>query len=195
MFSRIGTRALVGSLMVISLAAGVVPAQNSQREEFTAFAVNMSNISTGSNAGTVDIVIERWSTDAEREKLMTTFIEQGPDKLLSALQDVKPRVGYIRTPTSIGYDLRAAWQTPLPDGGRRIFIVTDRRIGAWEARNRPRTIDYPFTFIEIHMNGDGRGEGKLSLATKVALSPDRKTIELENYATQPIQLKDVRKRT
>src|SRR5207249_1204532 len=92
--------------------------------------------------------------------------EQGPDKLLDALQKT-PRVGYIRTPNSIGYDLHFARKTPMPDGGERVVIATDRYISFWEAANRPRTIDYPFTVIEMHINANGEGEGKMSLAARI----------------------------
>ena len=186
MVPRTRARALAGSFVLIcATAVTLAGAQNRGREQFTAFAVNLSNVSSprGNNAGILDIVIERWSSQGERERLMTTFVEKGPEALLDALQDVKPRVGYIGTPNSLGYDLRAAWQESLPEGGRRIVIVTDWRIGFWEARNGPwRSIDYPFTLIEMRLNDDDRGEGKLSLATKVGISEDRKTIELENYA-------------
>jgi hypothetical protein len=72
-------------------------------------------------------------------------------------------------------------------------MATDRYIGFWEAANRPRTVDYPFTLIEMHIGADGRGEGKLSLATKIAYDKDSKEVVLENYATQPVQLTDVRR--
>jgi hypothetical protein len=41
------------------------------------------------------------------------------------------------------------------------------------------------------MHGDGEGEGKLSLATKVIASG--RIVQLENYAAQPVQLNQVRK--
>ena len=47
------------------------------------------------------------------------------------------------------------------------MLVTDRRIGFWEAANQPRSIDYPFTVIELRLNSDGEGEGKMSIATKI----------------------------
>lgn len=50
---------------------------------------------------------------------------------------------------------------PLPDGGERVVLVTDRRIGFWEAANQPRSIDYPFTVIELRLQADGEGEGKI----------------------------------
>ena len=112
-------------------------------------------------------------------------------KLLEELQDL-PRVGYIRTPNSVGYDLHYARHAPAEDGGDRIVIATDRYISFWEAYYRPRTIDYPFTFIEIHLNKDGEGEGKMSLATKVMADKETNQIVLENYASQPVLLQAVR---
>jgi hypothetical protein len=106
-----------------------------------------------------------------------------------------PRVGYIRTPNSIGYDLHFARRTPLPDGGERVVLATDRYISFWEATNRPRSIDYPFTVIEIHINADGEGEGKMSLATKIIADKENKQIVLEDYGTQPVLLKSVRRQS
>ena len=162
------------------------------REEFTAFAVSTGGIRSSPVATTVDIVIERWSTESERQRLVEA-LKKGQDAMLDALQDLR-RVGYIRTPGSLGYDLHYAHQMPGEDGGRRIFIATDRPIGFWEAVNRPRTIDYPFTFIELRVNNEGTGEGKLSLATRVIASSDGRMIHLENYDTQPVQLNELKKK-
>jgi hypothetical protein len=82
---------------------------------------------------------------------------------------------------------------PAADGGERVLIVTDRRMGFREVANRSRTVDYPFTVIELHMNRDGEGEGKLSIATKITADSDRKTIVLEDYAAQPVLLQHVRR--
>jgi hypothetical protein len=182
------------ALVAVTLMAGLSrPAAQSNLpgEKFRAFAVNMSGVGrTGS--GTVDIVIDRWSSDAEREQLIKVFLEKGPEKLLDALQDTK-RVGYIRDPQSLGWDLRFARQVQGEDGGRRIIVVTDRPIGFAEARNRPRTMDYPFTLIELHLDKDGNGEGKASVATKITYDKKKGTVELENYGTQPVMLTKVSK--
>jgi hypothetical protein len=155
----------------------------------TAPSASSSGVGRG-GAGQVDVVIERWSTEAEREKLHQTFLEKGPDKLLDVLQDMK-RVGYARLPNTIGYDLRFARQVPDDEGGRRIYIMTDRRIGFHEARNQPRTMDYPFSLIEIHLDKNGQGEGKVSVATKITMNKKTNQIELENYGQQPVMLTKV----
>src|SRR5262245_54078422 len=68
----------------------------------TAFAVNLSGVGRA-RPQTLQIVIERWSTDEERKKLVDTLVEKGGDKLLDVVQDIKPRAGFIRTNTSLGW--------------------------------------------------------------------------------------------
>lgn len=189
---RASAAAFVALLLGVTASVAIAQAHdrsgsNDLPQKFTAFAVNLGGPRTASGTAQVEITINRWSTDAERERLLAA-LEKSQDEALGTLRDLKP-VGSIRTPTSLAYDLHYANQTRGEDGGRRIFLATDRPIAAWEAVNRPRTIDYPFTFIELHMNG-GEGEGKLSLATKVIASG--RTIQLENYALQPVQLNQVR---
>lgn len=184
--------------LVITLAASLAtPIASAQtrggRERYTAFAVNMdSSVVARPGASTVEIVVERWSTDSQRDQLFNALVEKGPEKLLDALQKL-PRVGYIRTPNSIGYDLHFARKNPLDEGGEQIVIATDRYISFWEARNRPRTIDYPFTVVEMRINRDGVGEGKMSLATKITFDKNKKLLELENYGTQPVLLQNVKR--
>jgi hypothetical protein len=184
-------RLALGLALALMVAGGSALAQLPDVPlRITSWAVNMSNIATGANA-VVDIVIDRWSTEAERKGLIATFFEKGPEKLLDALQDTK-RVGFIRLPNTLGYDLRFARQLPLEEGGARYIILTDRKIGFAEARNQPRTIDYPFTLIEVRVGKDGKGEGKMSVATKITYNKKHNTVELENYSTEPVRLTNIK---
>jgi hypothetical protein len=172
--------------LVVSLTPSASTQTMGQPERFSASAIDINN----GRAGTIEIDVSRWSTAAEREMLVGA-LAKGPDDLLKAMQDGKS-VGRIHTPDAIGYDLRYAQQRPGKDGGRDIVIVTDRPISFWEATNRPRTIEYPFTLIQIHMKPNGTGEGKLALATKITADPDTKMIEIEDWEHQPISLTDVK---
>jgi hypothetical protein len=183
-------------LAIAPLGAGQT---SGEKLEITAFAVNMSNIGPGSSA-VVDINIDRWSTPAERELLITTMVEKKENELLRALQKM-PSCGRFRIPGIVGPDphqlrlgnpLRYAWQTPSPEGGRRIVIATDRYIGFAEARNQPRTIDYPFTLFEIRVDKDGQGQGKMAVATKISFDKKKNAIELENYSSEPVRLNEVK---
>ena len=97
---------------------------------------------------------------------MSALVGKGEQKLLDALQHAQ-KVGYIRNVNSIGWDLHYARREPLPDGGERVIIATDRPMSLFEEENQPRTVDYPFTVVEMHLNADGQGSGTMSVATKV----------------------------
>jgi hypothetical protein len=214
MKSRLSYRILGTAVASAVLGAGVIasigavePARVAAfAERFTAFAVDLGvpaggidvpqprdkRVPASGKAGPVEFVITRYSTDAERDELLKTLQEKGPERLLEALQKL-PRVGYFRTPNSTGYDLKFARKVPGDDGGERITMITDRYITFWEAANRPRTIDYPFTMIEVRMGPEGKGEGKMSLATRITYDKKNNTVVLEDYKSQPTLLNEVKR--
>ena len=179
-------------MAILALAAGTLVVKAAGIERYVALAVNLGGTPGPTGAGTVEITIDNWSTDAQRDQLMKTLIDKGPEKLLDTLQKM-PRVGSIRTPNSIGYDLHYARKNPLDEGGDQIVLATDRYIGFWEASNRPRTVDYPFTLIEMRVAKDGVGEGKMSLFTKITYDKKKNQIVLEDYGSQPVLLTQVRR--
>lgn len=179
--------ACLAALVAVPIAA---QSNMGHPEKFTAFAVNMSNMTARAQTSQVDITINRWSTDADRDKLLQILKTKGQDALLDALQKM-PVVGYINTPGSLRYDLRFARQIPESEGGRRIVLGTDRYINTWEAMNRPRTVDYPFTVVELQVDRNGHGKGWASLYTKITAT-DGGNIELENFTNEPVMLNDVK---
>lgn len=125
---------------LLSLSPAVSTQTQGQAETFTASAID---INTG-RTGRVDISVTRWSTAAERDRLLATLFKKGQDELVRTLQDMRP-VGRLYSPGSIGYDLRYAEQRRGPDGERVIVFATDRPMSFWELVNQPRSADYPFT--------------------------------------------------
>jgi hypothetical protein len=175
--------------VTLGLAAVAQPDTAPGRETFNAFAVDLGGSTRPTSASHVKITVDRWSTADDRRRLSSAFTEGGDDALLRELRKMKP-LGRLSTPDSIGYDLRYASATQLASGGRRIVIATDRPLGYWEQANRTRSSDYPYTFIEMRIGADGKGEGKMTIATRVnSLGEDG--IELENYENQPVTLSNI----
>jgi hypothetical protein len=173
----------------VSLLSPTVSAQN-EKERFTGFAINMNS---GPSTAVLDFEISRWSTDEERDKLLAILKEEKnpTDKLLRALQKL-PKVGFIRTQKSLGWDLHYARQHPLDEGGRQIVLATDRPINFWEARNQPRSIDYPFTILEMRLDKDDKGSGKILVGTKIYIDKNNNLV-LENYAQQPVMFNEIKR--
>jgi hypothetical protein len=149
------------------------------------------NTNRGS-AGNIDIQVDRWSSDAERDKLVSALTTKGADKLLDVLVDL-PVKGNFRARGQLGWDIRFARHSPTDDGGERVVLATDRPIGFLEAANQPRSITYPFTVIEMQLNRAGEGSGRMSLATKVILDKKKNMITLENFELQPVLLTQVKR--
>jgi hypothetical protein len=120
-----------------------------------------------------------------------------PIAALTAAIGRAPTIGYIWTTDVTGYSIKYAWHTPLPDGGDRIVLATDRRLGAyspaWTLPAGAAPTDYEFTLIELRLGTKGSGEGKASLTAKVAVDGDAKTVALENYAGAPAILQNVKR--
>jgi hypothetical protein len=178
---------LLGSLLLI-LAAGAAAAEKTKYvERYTAFGVSQQRGKTS----TIQIAIERWSTPEERQMLVDTLRQKGREALADTLARM-PTIGWIRLPNTRSQDLRYAWQAPLPDGGRRVVIATDRIANYAELTTASRTQNYQFSVAEIHFDKDGKGEGKLSPLAKVDIDKETNQIEVEDYTSQPVRLTQVK---
>jgi hypothetical protein len=181
------------ALVVIGLLVCVAAAAKEKAKaiaNFRAFAVNMQG-GPATNAGVVQIGIDRWSTDEERAALITTLKEKGSTALLNALVKLPP-LGYIRMPNTLGWDLYYARQNQLPDGTRQVVIATNRPLGFGEVARQTRSADYDFTLVEMHFDKSGKGEGKLAAAAEITFNNKTQQIEIENYGPMPVKLLDIK---
>ena len=175
------------STAAVALMSVTSLAQLRGPEDFTAVTVPASNVV--SDARTVLMSLDRWSTAAEHSMLARTLREKGPTAVLDELRNMRP-LGTVRTPDSPGSDLRYAQQTRTEDGRRRIVLATDSPIGSWEACNRPRLLDdSPLTVIQMHIDAEGRGTGTISVATKIRAYDN--SIEFEDLASCRVMLTDI----
>ena len=182
------------ALVLAGILAASGPGATQTNEKLERFKATAVNVDRGAGE-TVEIVVRRWSTEAERDRLVAALVEKGESELSRVLQEA-PSLGYVWTGESLGYYIRYAHRLPLPDGGERILVATDRRLGSWESEGwatsrQPSSIDYPFTLIELHLGRGGKGAGKTSLATKIAADQTNKAIVLENYGKSPLLLEAV----
>lgn len=102
------------------------------------------------------------------------------DPVLAAL-DGATTVGYLWTDQVSGYAIRYADREPLPNGGERVVLITNRRLGAYTTAWDPVGTDLEYTLIEIRLDASGAGEGKTSLTTDVVVDPDAGIPALEDY--------------
>jgi hypothetical protein len=190
--------ALAVSVIAVPRAQSTAPSAT-DRVVINGWAVNMSNVATGTNQ-TIKITIDKWSNPSQRQHLITTFLEKKQEGLLRELEK-QPELGRFNFPgyfgpdpnntMRLGTDIRYAMSFPGDGGGRRIVLITPRVIGFREQVNQPRTVDYPFTMFEMHFDKSNKGEGKVAWGTKIMFDDKKKQIELENYSTEPVRLNNL----
>jgi hypothetical protein len=181
-------------------SVAAAPSQANQKVEINGNALGFGTIGAGQTQP-IQIIIEKWSAPADRDKLISTFAEKKQDGLLDLLRDMK-EIGRWRFPGYMGPDpqriytlgtpIKYAASQPLQDGGRRVVIMTDRIISFQENRDKPRSIDYPFTLMEMHFDKSGQGEGKMAWFTQINFDKAKKAIELQYYSSEPVRLNNLK---
>ena len=157
------------------------------------YTATTSNVASSGEPVTIELL--KWSTDADRDRLLSVLAWYGDKEVATAM----PTVGYLWTSASAGYSIRYAYKVAAADGSQRIILLTDRKLGAWSPDTwkpvAPGTPDdRPFSVIELRVNRAGQGEGKTSLTTKTMVDPASKSLALDNSAAQPVILKGVAKK-
>lgn len=158
-------------------------------ERFTAVVVESAADVGQSATAPVVIQINDWSTDQQVRNLAGILKEKGPDGLREALWDLE--AGWIRVGGGLGYPIAVARSTPT-DKGRRIVLMTDRPVQFFEVWNNARSLDYPFTYIEIDLGPDGKGQGRFIPAAKVRMSGN--ALDVESFNVQPARLLNVQRK-
>lgn len=184
--------AIPAALTLTLLTFGQSGSASSQapREEFSATLSNISNVG-GVGLTPLTIRIQQWTSNEDHERMMGLLREKGQDAFLRALTD-QDAVGSIATPTSLKYDFFYARQEALKEGGRKIFMITDRPMDFYERVNSTRSRDYPFTVIEMTLDKNGNGQGTLAQLVQLRLVGNY--LGIENLATSPMKLSDIKKK-
>jgi len=177
---------LVVIAAVLAFAGSAAAEEPKPAEVFNAFAVSLE---TG-GAASIEIVINRWSTEGEKQLLTNVLKASGSEAMVRIMQDL-PQVGYIRGANTMGDALFYAWSTNNPDGTRTVIIATDRPISV-AAMVAPGTANkYDATVIEMRFNKDGKGEGKIVVAGKAYIDPKTGKAGITNYEGQPVRLERI----
>ena len=187
-------RVLIGAVTAVLAVAHTGRTQpKAAPERFTAVAVNMTNQNTG-GVGALEIVIDRWSSETDRDALAIAGQESGFAAVTKLLQDGS-RIGFVRMSSRIGTDVKFARDVRHSDGSRRVVIVVQRRLGFSEVNNASPTVDYPLTVIELHLDPRGVGEGTMTVGAKVTFQRGIDQIDTDKYMAGTIRLKEVRVQT
>lgn len=163
--------------VAILLLAAFGFAQN-KRETFQATARG-----TGTQMGrlfSVHIIINEYSNDEERETLLQAFANHGSRGLSDALTDF-PSKGHISITGTVGADIAYVRVFPT-ETGRRLRILTNRKISMGEVRGDTRSRDYDLSAIELELSAvKGDSKGVLLPACQFSIDQNSKEVVIEAF--------------
>ncbi len=136
------------------------------------------------------LTINNITPEAEVTRLLELLKRDGQDKFWEAV--AKEKRGTIQIGSGLSRDLNAVWVTQTEDG-RKISAVAERWLGFGELRRGARSVDYPFTYVELYVQEDGDVEGTLFPAARVR-AKGQNTIEVENFGIYPARLVNIKQK-
>ena len=175
--------------LVFTLTANAV-AQSAATEIYTGTMVGIGR--SRSATRTFSLTLKDRTPDAEVARDVAILAEGQQDALLQAIDDRD--LGYFSLGGQLGRRLNFVTETTLANGDRRLMILFKRWMNLYEVRYGARSTDYPFSYVELIIDRNGRGEGTFIPAARVRFVSGNQ-VEVENFGIYPARLFGVRRRS
>jgi hypothetical protein len=138
----------------------------------------------------VNLIIEEYSTPDDQKALLAAFNDKKNEGLVNALSKMNSK-GRMAITGTLGYDVTYIRTWPLPGGGTKLRMVTNRPITFGENWSDSRSTDYNLSGVELILNADDKkNTGTLFPACQLKLDKEGQ-LQLETLQN-PWKLVDVR---
>ena len=203
--SKFGMVLAVLVLAITALTGLEAVAQDDVEVNYKARAISALAIERAAS-DTLDIRVERWSTDAERDALVKILETQGNHAVAAALVD-QAETGFARFDPRGGRGpgrdprksvLRYAREIERDDT-KEVIMITNVYIGFGsnaQGADGAKLAEYPLSFIllKFHKGDDGewqKGVGRLFVGAKVRFDHLGNKFTIDEFPTDPVYLKDI----
>ena len=187
MFAHWARRLMVAGFVMATVVVLAQPAW-AQAERFSGTIAN-----TGGGIGPAGLTqftirIDQYTSDEETLRLLHVLAEEGVRKLEDEL--IKAQRGRFQLQSELGHDIGVARSFQLDDGGRLVRIVAARALFLFETFEATRSRDYPFGVIELHLDKEGKGDGRVIAAARISFNNDNQ-LEVESFGLEPYRILSV----
>jgi hypothetical protein len=157
------------------------------RQTVTGTVVSISGRTAG-RTRQFTLHVNSYTSASDAERLNNALRSGGEDELMNVLSRLD--AGRVAIGTGGGVPANAVIATPTAEGGTKLMVLFERNLGFAELRAGARRADYRFGYMEIFLDGRGRGEGTFIPAAKIKLQGD--TWVVEDFGAFPARLMGVR---
>ena len=170
--------------------AAAAPPQDEEisREVYTGALIVTGGPQSGRTA-TFKLVLTGRTGRQQVQRYASLLRTQGQSALLTQLEDRD-----VGTFSVEGQPARTVNFAYMQDGprGRKLLVLFERWLRVSEIRGAMRSQSYPFTYLELNLDDQGRGSGSYIGAAKVYFRrDDPDTLTVENFGTQPFRVVNV----
>jgi hypothetical protein len=177
------------AMMMIAITASLASAQRGTT--FTGTAVIYgSGFNTRTISRPFTMTINGRTSDSDATRYLQTLQRGGQDDFSREIESNE--MGRFSFSGQTGLPINAVLVDREGDT-TRIRAVFKRWLGFGELRRGLRSVDYPFTYVELRIDQNGRGEGMIIPAARVRARGSN-TLEVEDFGTFPGRLMGVRMR-
>jgi len=184
---------LGGALAALALAVAAAPATGQEKAETYNATASLKTAAGATMTAPVVITIDRWTSDADREKAVAALKAGGTSALQKQLAGTTAvgtlQVGEMKAPLHFA---RA-----LPVGsGKVVTVVTTKPVfyvGAGAPEAKPKA-GYDVAVVLFQVDAAGKGDvGDFAPAAKVKMD-DRGALVTEDYGAEAVRLEGITKK-
>lgn len=186
-------RTLIPGLLLAITSIAIAQSQpettSAAPEQYSATAVISGGGAPGKSVG-VTIFINSYTTNEEVPNYINILKANGQDGIAAAFDNTKGR-GRIAIEGAAGNDISFIRQRTV-DHMRVVRMATNRNISFPDLTPSPRSRDYKFGIVELHLDQNGNGDGTIMYAAKVKFNKKNDLI-IQHYGETTIHLTNVRR--
>ena len=204
--TEIGMTIAILVLALTTLAGVEAVAQDDVEVNFKARAISRINIERAAS-DILDIRVERWSTDAERDALVKILeIRRQPRPRHGPGRSERDRICQVRSQRRQRAGKRPPQSRPcatptrsMRDDTKEVILITNVYIGFGsnaQGADGAKLAEYPLSFVllKFHKDENGawqKGVGRLFVGAKVRYDHVGNKFTIDEFPNDPVYLKDV----
>ena len=174
-------------LFLLTLYGGSLIGQETKLpSEFKGTIIDVGGIIPGSSMPSVNMKIDKYTSDEDIKHFATLLADKGPIALAEAIHDLKN--GSFTIESSFPYHLSIT-RTFEKNGKRYVRGLTDRPMMRLGPLKDLDTKQYPFGFIEVVLDENGKGTGTIIAAATIQIKNG--SLEMERSRLEPLRITKV----
>jgi len=182
------TKHLVFLIALFFATVAFVFAENPLIESYVATVAGMHG--ARNQPYQIKIEIAGYTSEEDAAKLADVLKSGGQDALVKALASYK--LGTIAPFGRQGSDLNYV-RVFNTDKGKVIRMISNREMDFFEYKYNGRSVDFPFSIVELLIKNDGKMEGWIIIAAKIGINKDH-GLDVESLGMEKTYLVSIQKK-